>query len=77
MKPHINEDYCKGCHLCIFVCPMKVYEKGSRISKKGAILPEVSKPEKCPNYKKKVDEKLTCEMCVLTCPDQAINFLEG
>ncbi|MGB9635716.1 MAG: 4Fe-4S dicluster domain-containing protein [Thermoplasmata archaeon] len=76
MHPEINEEYCKGCHLCILVCPMKVYSKSEKISKRGAVLPKVEKPEKCPNAKKKIDEKLTCEMCTLTCPDQAIKFME-
>ncbi|TET90989.1 MAG: hypothetical protein E3J35_04450 [Methanomassiliicoccales archaeon] len=31
----ITKEYCKGCQICIEVCPKKVYSEGSEISEKG------------------------------------------
>ncbi|MCX8173661.1 MAG: ferredoxin family protein [Thermoplasmata archaeon] len=75
MHPEINPDYCKGCHLCVHVCPKKVYSKSEKISKRGAVLPAVDHPEQCVNAKKSTGEKLSCELCVLSCPDQAIKLV--
>jgi len=66
MKIEINENYCKGCDICIFVCPRDVFIKSDKLNKKGVYLPIVKFPEKCTN----------CQLCVLQCPDQAISVGE-
>ncbi len=62
MKIDINENYCKGCDICIFVCPRNVFIKSDKLNKKGVYLPIVDDSEKC-TY---------CQLCILQCPDQAI-----
>jgi 2-oxoglutarate ferredoxin oxidoreductase subunit delta len=77
MRVRINTDYCKGCDLCTEVCPRKVFEKGEEPSERGYIPPMVAHPEKCPNFKRVDRREVVCEMCILTCPDQAIDWDEG
>ena len=66
MKIEINENYCKGCDICIFVCPKDVFIKSDKLNKKGVYPPIVEYPEKCTK----------CQLCVLQCPDQAITVEE-
>jgi len=76
MQPEINGEYCKGCDLCIAVCPRKVYETGKEISERGYLIPIVAYPDRCPNFKRTDRDKAVCELCILTCPDQAIHWRE-
>ena len=66
MKIEINENYCKGCDICIFVCPRDVFVKSDKQNKKGVYPPIAENPEKCTNS----------QLCVLQCPDQAITVEE-
>ena len=58
----VNEDLCKGCHLCLFMCYKKVYAISSEANKKGVLLPYVKFEDRC----------TSCGVCELICPDQAI-----
>ncbi|MDR0900852.1 MAG: ferredoxin family protein [Methanobrevibacter sp.] len=58
----VDPNLCKGCDLCIEVCPQKVYENSSKLNKKGVYLP-------CPKREKDCTK---CHLCELICPDQAI-----
>ncbi len=58
----VNEDFCKGCYICIAYCPKKVFSVSNKLNKRG-IYP--SKPEK-------ENECTYCMLCELICPDQAI-----
>lgn len=73
MKSKINPKYCKGCDICIYICPKGCYSKSNEISEQGYFVPLVSAPEKCFNHGRK--EKMLCELCVLSCPDQAITWV--
>jgi len=61
-KIYINENYCKGCNLCIYFCPKKVLETSDKLNKAGAPLPVVVHIEDCN----------ACGACELFCPDFAI-----
>ena len=76
MQVGINKEYCKGCNLCIIVCPRKVFEEGDEIGKWGVPVPRVAYPDSCPNSKRRERSKAVCEICILTCPDQAIQWRE-
>jgi 2-oxoglutarate ferredoxin oxidoreductase subunit delta len=52
----INRDWCKGCGICVHLCPKKVLELDT---KDKAV---VMRPEDC----------ICCRMCELRCPDLAI-----
>ena len=58
----IDENYCKGCYLCIEQCPTAVYEISSKRNAKGYLVPEIARFEDCTG----------CMLCELTCPDMAI-----
>jgi 2-oxoglutarate ferredoxin oxidoreductase subunit delta len=65
VKIEINENFCKGCDICILVCPRGVFEKSNKLNKKGIYPPIPVNAEKCTK----------CNLCILQCPDQAI-FIE-
>lgn len=62
-KVTISNDVCKGCGLCVSVCPKKivVIDRG-RLNAKGYNPAMVEDMEKC----------IACAMCAMMCPDSAI-----
>ncbi len=57
LKQHrINPDWCKGCRICVELCPKKVLELDER-EKVHAV-----RPQDC----------ICCRLCELRCPDFAI-----
>lgn len=59
---YIDENLCKGCHLCVYMCYQNVYAISSDANKKGVLLPYVKFGDRCTN----------CGVCEVVCPDQAI-----
>jgi len=58
-----NYEKCKGCMLCINVCPKKILEMDfSKINQKGYNLVKVVDSEKC----------IGCGFCGMICPDSVI-----
>jgi 2-oxoglutarate ferredoxin oxidoreductase subunit delta len=74
MGAKINVEYCKGCNLCVIICPANVYKEGDEPSPKGYFIPKIVNPEKCIDCKRNQNEKKKCELCILVCPDQAISW---
>ena len=64
---HINQNWCKGCYICIEACPKKVFDKASEVSEKGFFPVIVARPEDC----------TTCLQCEMLCPDLAIDVKKG
>lgn len=59
-----NEERCKGCELCISVCPVNILTLHEmRINTKGYHSACVTDGEKC----------IGCGSCALMCPDGAIS----
>ena len=58
----INEEFCKGCSICISFCPLQVLALSDKINKKGYYPPVAADEEKC----------IGCRLCELVCPEFAI-----
>lgn len=61
----VNEDWCKGCKVCIERCPVNALEESDKLNKLGIYPPRLKKVNKC-NY---------CRLCELLCPDFAITVI--
>ncbi|MBP1925557.1 2-oxoglutarate ferredoxin oxidoreductase subunit delta [Sedimentibacter acidaminivorans] len=62
-KVTFNEDICKGCELCVSVCPKKIISLNKNvINKKGYN----------PAYVTDQDECIACGNCAIMCPDSVI-----
>ena len=60
---YINEELCKGCYICVDICPMDVYTPSETLNHKGVHIP-IPDNEKC----------IKCNLCALMCPDQVISI---
>lgn len=61
---HIDKERCKGCELCLSVCPENVLAMSMLLNAKGQHYTQVDKPENC----------IGCAQCSLICPDAAIEI---
>jgi len=74
VRPKIDETYCKGCNICVAICPVGVYTVGKSTSARGYVVPIIKKPQECVDSKRNPNEKKKCELCIYVCPDQAIDW---
>jgi 2-oxoglutarate ferredoxin oxidoreductase subunit delta len=58
----INEDWCKGCNICIDRCPLGALEESDKLNRRGVRPPRLKEENDC-NY---------CRLCELLCPDLAL-----
>ncbi|PNR93654.1 ferredoxin family protein [Petrotoga sp. 9PWA.NaAc.5.4] len=58
----INEERCKGCGLCIEVCPKNVLESSKKFNSKGYH----------PSTVKNIESCIGCGFCYQMCPDVCI-----
>ncbi|MEW6523153.1 MAG: 4Fe-4S binding protein [Bacillota bacterium] len=61
-KVEFDEDRCKGCELCVAVCPVKIIHITERINRQGYRPVDVTDQEKC----------TACTLCARVCPDTVI-----
>lgn len=58
-----NDDACKGCELCVVVCPVKILELNiEKINSKGYSPAHCIDQDKC----------IACANCAIMCPDSVI-----
>ncbi len=62
----IDRNRCKGCELCISVCPRQVLELSEEINPRGYHFTRVANPSNC----------IGCSNCSDMCPDTAIELRE-
>ena len=60
----IDDERCKGCGLCVDVCPKKVLEISDKVSPKVYFPVFQARPEDC----------IHCTLCCIMCPDVAITI---
>jgi 2-oxoglutarate ferredoxin oxidoreductase subunit delta len=58
----IDPERCKGCELCVEVCPRKVLAMGKTMNSRGYHYAVSERPEEC----------IGCLQCADICPDVAI-----
>lgn len=62
-KVTFNENLCKGCQLCVSVCPKKIIVLSEeKFNEKGFHFPFITNMEEC----------IGCAMCATICPDVVI-----
>ncbi len=62
-KVTFSEEKCKGCELCVFVCPKKIISLNiDKINSKGFNPAYVTDQEQC----------IACGNCAIMCPDSVI-----
>lgn len=64
-KIKLNTKRCKGCYLCVSVCPVKALSPSGELGEHGYETVKVDE-EKC----------ITCGSCYRMCPDYAIEILK-
>ncbi|MCQ1538906.1 4Fe-4S dicluster domain-containing protein [Methanocalculus taiwanensis] len=76
MKLVIDDTRCKGCNLCVMVCPYHIFQEGRTSNRRGIFVPELDRPERCTNCRlQPLYQRRLCGVCQMICPDQAISWL--
>ncbi len=65
-RHEIDRERCKGCGLCVAICPKQVLELSRELNPKGYYPAYRARPEDC----------IYCAMCCVMCPDVAITISE-
>ena len=61
-RVRVLEQYCKGCGLCVEVCPQKVLRLAGEVNRLGVHVAQVRPDADCNG----------CTNCAVMCPDAAI-----
>jgi len=64
---NIDSGRCKGCGLCVAVCPKEVLQISNEINAKGYFPVYQAHPENC----------IFCSTCCIMCPEAAITITEA
>ncbi len=63
-KLNLRKEYCKGCELCVAVCPKHILTIGEEIGLSGYRTVTVTDEDQC----------IGCISCALICPDCVIEI---
>lgn len=58
----VDTENCKGCGVCVSICPTKVLALGSKVNGKGYNYSYMENPDAC----------IGCAGCAIVCPDSVI-----
>ena len=62
-KITIDKVYCKGCDICLSVCPKKIFTTSKKRNNYGSNMPDTQNADQC----------VFCGLCGRMCPDGAID----
>ena len=65
-KVEFDRERCKGCELCVPVCPKNIVLMDDVINQKGYRVATVREMDKC----------IGCAMCAIMCPDTVIKVFK-
>ena len=65
-KLFVNEEFCKGCRICVYFCPRQSIRLCEEFNSRGVNVPVPADMKKCSG----------CRICELYCPDFAIAISE-
>ena len=65
LRVSIARERCKGCELCISVCPRHLLIMSTALNRKGYHVSETARAEEC----------IGCLKCARMCPEAAIEIL--
>lgn len=65
-KVRVLEQYCKGCGLCVPVCPRGILYLSEEVDRRGVHLARVRQEIDC----------IGCNNCTVMCPDAALEVDE-
>ena len=66
-KLFVNEEFCKGCRICVHFCPKDAIRLCEDFNSKGVNVPIPANMERCTG----------CRICEFYCPDFAIAIAEN
>ncbi|MBP8784252.1 MAG: 4Fe-4S dicluster domain-containing protein [Synergistaceae bacterium] len=59
---YVRVNDCKGCGICLSLCPVGILKFSKEYNSRGVHYPEVTDAQKC----------TSCENCMIYCPDFAM-----
>ena len=62
----IDKEKCKGCALCVMVCPRKALSMAEDVNRRGLSYAVMDDPSRCTG----------CGLCYIMCPDCGIELKE-
>ncbi|MGQ9653174.1 MAG: 4Fe-4S dicluster domain-containing protein [Thermodesulfobacteriota bacterium] len=62
----VKRERCKGCYLCMHVCPKDVFDKEEGFNAKGYQPVRAARPQDCTG----------CRACTIVCPDVVFELYE-
>jgi len=65
-KIYIDEDFCKGCNICVKLCNLNVFDNSPKINNKGFYVPIPVRIQDCNG----------CQICELSCPELSLILIE-
>ena len=63
----LDSNCCKGCDICIAICPRQIFVKSKKRNNLGTSIPDVTHKDQCTE----------CRLCEKMCPDGAISVERG
>lgn len=61
----VTEAFCKGCGLCVAICPKQAIQLSERMDSRGVHPAYLARPEECTG----------CTQCAIMCPDACLKIV--